>query len=59
MSRTQALHSFKDKIDAMEVAAENFAAVRPYLASGKFSGEAIVSKSKAAGGICKYARYAS
>lgn len=55
----QALHSFKDKIDAMEVAAENFAAVRPYLASGKFSGEAIVSKSKAAGGICKYARYAS
>ena len=52
--RGQALRSFKDKIDAQEVPSQNFEAVRPFLKSPRFTHDAIVSKSKAAGGICSW-----
>lgn len=50
----QALRSFKDKIDAQEVPSQNFEAVRPFLKSPRFTHDAIVSKSRAAGGICSW-----
>ena len=50
----QALRSFKDKIDTQEVPSQNFEAVRPFLKSPRFTHDAIVSKSKAAGGICSW-----
>jgi dynein heavy chain len=48
------LRGFKNEIDAGNVPAPNFAAVRPYLALPHFKAETIRNKSKACAGLCEW-----
>jgi dynein heavy chain len=50
----ETLNAFKAKIDADEVPAQNFKAIRPTLADPEFKPEIIMTKSSAAGGLCDW-----